>query len=144
LRGRDCKAVSVFYNFFVDVHKIYSVPLKILDDICIEKLDDESESLIPLDYADADPSLLERYSVAIYARLEEDGVLDSSDPLYTGLLEIMYNSRRDRYARLKAILGTTLMVHAQDLSSLSASPTAQYGSTPFDFACRLNDFYRGQ
>ena len=47
LRGRDRKAVQVFYNSFVDFHRIYRVPLKRLDEIRIDKLDDEKQQLYP-------------------------------------------------------------------------------------------------
>jgi hypothetical protein len=66
---------------------------------------------------ESDRDLYDRYSTAIYARLEEEDVLDSSEPLYVGLLQ-MYNSRRNGYALLKAILATTLMVHTHDLGWL--------------------------
>jgi hypothetical protein len=143
LRGRDRQAVIKFYNSFVDLHKMYRVPLKILDDMRIDRLDDEREHLYPAGLDISDPDLHDRYSAAIYANLEEDHVLDPSDNLYMGLLQ-MYNSHRNGYALLKAILAATLMVHSNDLGRLSTPPTAQPGSTPYEFACSFNDFYRGQ
>ena len=67
------------------------------------------------------PQLYNNYSSAIYARLEEDGVLDPHDPLYKGLLEV-YNSRRDGYALLESILAATVMVQSKDLGALSTPP----------------------
>ena len=143
IRGRDRKTVTVFYNSFVDFLKIHRVPIKILDDIRIDRLEDERETLYPMELHDSDPGLHHRYSAAIYARLEEEDVLDPMEPLFVGLLQ-MYNSRRDGYALLKAILATTLMVHTQDIGSISTPPTAQHGTTPYEYACSLNEFYRGQ
>ena len=72
----------------------------------IYRLDIERETLYPTGLYDSDLDLLyDRYSAAIYARLEEEDVLDPSEALYVGLLQ-MYNSRRDGYALLKAILTT--------------------------------------
>ena len=143
IRGRDRKSVTVFYNSFVDFLKIHQVPIKILDDVRIDRLEDEGETLYPMELHDLNLALHHRYSAAIYARLEEEDVLDPMEPLFVGLLQ-MFNSRRDGYALLKAILATTLMVHTQDIGSLSTPPTAQPGTTPYDFACSLNEFYRGQ
>ena len=143
IRGRGRKEVTVFYNSFVDFLKIHRVPIKILDEVRIDRLEDEHETLYPMELQISDPALHHRYSAAIYARLEEEDVLDSTEPLFVGLLQ-MFNSRRDGYALLKAILATTLMVNTQDLGQLSTPPTAQPGTTPYEFACSLNMFYRGQ
>ncbi|KAI2502314.1 hypothetical protein MHU86_12118 [Fragilaria crotonensis] len=143
LRGRDRKSVTVFYNSFVDFHKIYRVPFKILDDLRIDKLDDVTqERLHPADLLE-DPTLYDRYSSAIYARLEEDGVLDPSDQLYQGLLQ-MYNSKRDGYRLLQDILATTLLVPSKNIGQLSTPPTVQQGTTPYDFAWQLKEFYACQ
>ena len=119
------------------------IPLKNLDDIRLDHLDDEDENLFPTGLRDQDPQLYDDYSSAIYARLEEDGVLDPQDPLYKGLLEV-YNSRRDGYALLKGILAATVMVPSKDLGALSTPPQPQPGSTPHNFASQLNDFFQGQ
>ena len=121
LRGRDRKSVCIFYNSFVDFNRIYRIPLKILDDIRFDRLDDEDENLYPADLREQDPQLYDDYSSDIYARLEEEGVLDPQDPLYKGMLEV-YNSRRDGYALLKGILAATVMVQSKDLGALSTPP----------------------
>jgi hypothetical protein len=72
LQSRDHKAVTIFYNAFVDFLQIYRVPIKILDDLCIDMLDDPTETLYPADLKNMDPHLLRLYSAAIYAKLEED------------------------------------------------------------------------
>jgi hypothetical protein len=126
LRGRDRKSVCIFYNSFVDFNRIYRIPLKILDDVRLDRLDDEEENLYPSGLREQEPQLYEDYSSAIYARLEEDGVLDPNDPLYRGLLEV-YNSRRDGYALLKGILAATVLVQAKDLGALSTPPQPQLG-----------------
>ena len=46
LRGRDRKSATVFYNSFVDFHKIHRVPFKILDNLRIDKLDDVSKECL--------------------------------------------------------------------------------------------------
>ena len=156
LQGRDRKSVCIFYKSFVDFKRIYRIPLKILDDIRLDRLDDEDENIYPTGLRDDEdeniyptglreqaPQLYEDYSSAIYARLEEDGVLNPQETLYKGLLEV-YNSRRDGYALLKGILAATVMVQSKDLGALSTPPQPQPGSTPHNFASRLNNFFRGQ
>ena len=58
LRGRKRKAVQVFHNSFVDFHRIYRILLKRLDEIRIDKLDDEKQQLYPSVLYDSDPKLL--------------------------------------------------------------------------------------
>jgi hypothetical protein len=84
LRGRDRKSVCIFFNSFVDFNRIYCILLKILDNIRLDRLDDEEENLYPTGLREQDPQLYDDYSSAIYARLEEEGVLDPQDPLYKG------------------------------------------------------------
>jgi hypothetical protein len=45
LCNRDRKSVCIFYNPFVDFNRIYRIPLKILDDIRLDCLEDEEENL---------------------------------------------------------------------------------------------------
>ena len=145
LRGRYKKSVRIFYNSFVDFNRIYRAPLKILDDVCLDRLDNEDENLYPTGICDQDPQLYDDYSSVIYARLKEEGVLDPQDPLNKGLLEQLYNSRRDGYALLKGILAATAMVQSKDLGALSTTPPQpQPGSTPHTCASRLSEFFRGQ
>ena len=42
------------------------------------------------------------------------------------------------------ILAATAMVQSKDLGALSTPPQSQPGSTPHNFASRLNDFFPGQ
>ena len=143
LQSRDHKAVTIFYNAFVDFLQIYRVPIKILDDLRIDMLDDPEETLYPADLKHTDPQLLRSYSAAIYAKLEAEGVLDTQDQLFKGLLGL-HNSRRDGYQVLQSILAATLLVHAKNIGMQSTSPTASPGTTPHEYACRLADFYTGQ
>jgi hypothetical protein len=46
---------------------MYRVPIKILDDVRIDRLDDERENLYPSGLAESDRAILEQYSAAIYA-----------------------------------------------------------------------------
>ena len=143
LRGRDRQSVTVFYNSFVDFSKIYRIPFKILDDVRIDKLDDVTqERLHPMDLLH-NQVLYDCYSSAIYARLEEETVLDSSDKLFKGLLQ-MYNSKRDGYRLLQDLLAATLLVPAQNVGQLSTPPTVTQGTTPYDFACELKEFFACQ
>ena len=57
LCGRDRKSVCIFYNSFVDFNRIYRIPLKILDDIRLDCLDDEDENLFPTGLREQDPQL---------------------------------------------------------------------------------------
>jgi hypothetical protein len=127
----------------VDFNRIYRIPLKILVDICLDRLDKEDENLYPLGLRETEPQLYDDYSSAIYARLEEDSVLDPHDPLYKGLLEV-YNSRHDGYyVLLKGILAATVMVQSKDLGALSTPPQPQPASTPHNLLPVLT-FFRGQ
>jgi hypothetical protein len=99
------------------------------------------ERLHPEDLLDH-PVLYDCYGSAIYARLEEETVLDSSDKLSKGLLQ-MYNSKCDGY-RLQDLLAATLLVPAQNVSKLSTPPTVTQGTTPYDFACELKEFFACQ
>ena len=47
LRGRDRKPVCIFYNSFVDFNRIYRILLKILDDMRLDRLDEEDENVYP-------------------------------------------------------------------------------------------------
>ena len=58
------------YNLFADFLKIHRVPIKILDEIRIDRLEDPRETVCPTESYESDPALHDRYSAAIYARLE--------------------------------------------------------------------------
>ena len=143
LRGRDRQSVTVFYNSFVDFSKIYRIPFKILDDVRIDKLDDVTQERLHPEDLLHNPVLYDCYSSAIYARLEEETVLDNSDKLFKGLLQ-MYNSKRDGYRLLQDLLAATLLVPAQNVGQLSTPPTVTQGTTPYDFACELKEFFACQ
>ena len=64
LRGQDRKAVCIFYNSFVDFNRIDRIPLKILDDIRLDRLDQEEETLY-LSGLDNNPQLYDDYSSAV-------------------------------------------------------------------------------
>lgn len=103
----------------------------------------KSSSCIPRP-SDSDPELLADYGAAIYARLEEPDILNpATESLYEGLLDL-YNSSRDEYALLKAILAATLMVYSHDIGRMSTPPTVQPGMTPYAFASNLTEFFLGQ
>ena len=142
LRSRERKAVITFYNSFVDFLKMYRVPIKIFDLLNVHKLDSNHEHLYPSDM-EQEYDLRERYSAAIYARLEEDGILDTSDQMYMGLLQ-MYNSTRDGYSLLKALLAATVMVESKNVGILNTPPMAVPGSNPYGYAVQLQEFYRLQ
>ncbi|KAI2501046.1 hypothetical protein MHU86_13400 [Fragilaria crotonensis] len=88
LRSRERKAVIKFYNGFVDFVRQYGVPIKTFDQLHIEHLEDPQMTVYPADMLAAESQVYLRYSAAIYARLEEDGILDPKEPTYSGLLQI--------------------------------------------------------
>ena len=101
LRGQQRQAVITWYILFVDFLKTYRVPIKIpFDEFHVHKLDDPAKVLYPQTIVQ-DPHMYDRYSAAIYARLEEDQV-------YVGLLRL-HNSTRDGYIVMKSILAATLL-----------------------------------
>ena len=74
LCGCDRKSVCIFYNSFVDFNQIYRILLKILDDVQLDRLDEEDENVYPrTGLRKQEPQLYDDYCSAIYARLEEDG-----------------------------------------------------------------------
>ena len=87
--------------------------------------------------------MYDRYSAAIYARLEEDQVLDPDNKIYMGLLQL-YNSTRDGYSMLKSILAATLLADLRNISVLSTPPTAMAGTDPFVYAASLKEFFSHQ
>jgi hypothetical protein len=118
--------------------KTYRIPIKIFDEFQVHKLDDPDEILYPQSLV-GDPHLYDRYSAAIYARLEEDQVLDPDNKIYMGLLQLC-NSTRDGYSMLKSILAATLLADLRNISILSTPPTAPPGTDPFVYAASLKDF----
>jgi hypothetical protein len=87
--------------------------------------------------------MYDRYSAAIYARLEEDQVLDPDNQVYMGLLRL-HNSTRDGYSVLKSILAATLLADIRNISVLSTPPTASPGTDPFLYAASLKEFFSHQ
>ena len=139
LRGQQRQAVVTWYNSCVDFLKTYRVPIKIFDEFHVHKLDDPAEVLYPQTLAH-DPHMYDRYSAAIYARLEEDQVLDPDNQVYMGPLRL-HNSTRDGYIVLKSILAATLLADIRNISVLSTPPTAAPGTDPFLYAASLKDFF---
>ena len=142
LRGQQRQAVVTWYNSFVDFLKTYRVPIKIFDEFHVHKLDDPTEVLYPSTLGE-DPHMYDRYSAAIYARLEEDQVLDPDNQVYMGLLRL-HNSTRDGYSVLKSILAATLLADIRNISVLSTPPTAAPGTDPFLYAASLKEFFSHQ
>jgi hypothetical protein len=142
LRTKDRKAIIRFYNGFVDFLQQFQVPITSFDQIRIEHLENPLTTVYPPSITTESP-LYSKYSAAIYAKLEEDGVLDSSDPLYCGLLQ-MYNRTRDGYAMLKSLLAATLLVEAKNLSQWSTPPPVEPNCNPFEYAAQLQEFYQFQ
>jgi hypothetical protein len=114
---------------------MYRVPIKIFDHLHIQNLDSAQEQLYPMDTL-TDEQLRDRYSAAIYARLEEEGTLDPGDPMYQGLLQ-MFNSTRDGYSLLKALLAATLVVDSKNIGIINTPPQATQGTNPYEYAVQL-------
>ena len=142
LRGQQRQAVVTWYNLFVDFLKTYRVLIKIFDDFQVHNLDDPDEILYPQSLVGY-PHMYDRYSAAIYARLEEDQVLDPDNKIYMGLLQL-YNSTRDGYSMLKSILAATLLADLQNISVLTTPPMAPPGTDPFVYAASLKEFFSHQ
>ena len=143
LRGQQRQAVVTWYTSFVDFLKTYRVPIKKFDEFQVHKLDDPAEILYPQSLV-GDPHMYDpRYSAAIYARLEEDQVLDPDNKIYMGLLQ-SYNSTRDGYSVLKSILAATLLADLRNISVLSTPPAAPPGTDPFVYAASLKEFFSHQ
>ena len=142
LRSSDRKAVIKFYNTFADFLQLYKVPIKSFDQLRIVHLDDPDTTLYPVTLDPTSP-LYQKYTTAIYARLEEDQVLDMSDPRFEGLLS-MYSRTRDGYTFLKALLAATLMTDAKNISQLSTPPPADSRAHPYEFASNLDEFFQYQ
>ena len=87
LRGQDRQAVVTWYNSFVDFLKTYRVPIKIFDELQASRLEDPDEHIYP-SVLESDPHHCNRFGAAIYAKLEEDQVLDPDNQLNMGLLRI--------------------------------------------------------
>jgi hypothetical protein len=141
LRGQERHAVVTWYNSFLDFLKTYRVPIKIFEEFQLHKLDDPNKVLYPLTLDD--PHLYDRYSAAIYARLEADDVLDPDNQVYMGLL-CLHNSTRDGYTMLKAFLASTLLADVRNISILSTPPLAAPGTCPFAYAASLKEFFEYQ
>jgi hypothetical protein len=143
LRSSDRKAVIKFYNAFADFLQLYKVPIKSFDQLRIVHLDDPDTTLYPVTLDPTSP-LYQKYTTAIYARLEEDQVLDMSDPRFEGLLS-MYSRTRDGYTFLKALLfAATLMTDAKNISQLSTPTPADSRAHPYEFASNLDEFFQYQ
>ena len=142
LRGTVRKDVIAFYNSFVDFLKNFRVPIRIFDDLNLDGLEDLTEHVYPAE-SDSSSYLHGRYSAAIYSRLEEGHVLDPSEPIYAGLME-MHNSTRDGYELLRSLLTATLAMDAKDISTISTPPTWSPGSSAYAYGARLLDFFRSQ
>lgn len=142
LRSSDRKAVIKFYNAFADFLHQYRVPIKAFDQLRIVHLDDPDTTLYP-DTLDPSSQLYTKYTTAIYARLEEDQVLDSSDQRFEGLLS-MYSRTRDGYTMLKGLLAATLMTDAKDISQLSTPPPVDSTAHPYEYASQLDEFFQYQ
>ena len=126
----------------MDFLKTYRVPIKIFDEFHVHKLDDPAEVLYPAMLGD-NPHMYDRYSAAIYARLEEDQVLDPDNQVYMGLLRL-HNSTRDGYSVLKSLLAATLLADIRNISVLSTPPAAAPGTDPFLYAASLKEFFSHQ
>ena len=52
--------------------------------------------------------------------------------------------KRDGYRLLQDILATILLVPSMNIGQHSTPPTVQQGTTPYNFACLLKEFYACQ
>ena len=80
LKGTTADEVMSFYNSFVDFIASFRIPICHANALSID------DPVYPTDPPIA-PTLLARYSAAIYARLEETGVLDQTISRYKGFIQ---------------------------------------------------------
>ena len=142
LRTVDRKAVIKFYNAFADFLQQYKVPIKTFDQLRIVHLDDPATTVYPDSLCPGTP-LYTKYTTAVYARLEEDQVLDINEHLYLGLLT-MYSRSRDGYNLLKGLLVATLLTDAKNIAQLSTPPPADSTAHPYEYASQLDEFFQYQ
>jgi hypothetical protein len=142
LRTVDRKAVIKFYNAFADFLQQYKVPIKTFDQLRIVHLDDPDTVVYPDTLCPGTP-LYTKYTTAVYARLEEDQVLDVNEHQYLGLLT-MYSRSRDGYNLLKGLLAATLMTDAKNIAQLSTPPPADSTAHPYEYASQLDEFFQYQ
>ena len=142
LRTVDRKAVIKFYNAFADFLQQYKVPIKTFDQLRIVHLDDPDTAVYPDTLRPGTP-LYTKYTTAVYARLEEDQVLDVNEHQYLGLLT-MYSRSRDGYNLLKGLLAATLMTDAKNIAQLSTPPPADSTAHPYEYASQLDEFFQYQ
>ena len=142
LRTVDRKAVIKFYNAFADFLQQYKVPIKTFDQLRIIHLDDPDIAVYP-DTLHPGTPLYTKYTTAVYARLEEDQVLDVNEHQYLGLLT-MYSRSRDGYNLLKGLLAATLMTDAKNIAQLCTPPPADSTAHPYEYASQLDEFFQYQ
>ena len=142
LRTVDRTVVIKFYNAFADFLQQYKVPIKTFDQLRIVHLDDPDTTVYPDTLRPGTP-LYTKYTTVVYARLEEDQVLDVNEHQYSGLLT-MYSRSRDGYNLLKGLLAAMLMTDAKNIAQLSTPPPADSTAHPYEYASQLDEFFQYQ
>ena len=142
LRTVDRKAVIKFYNAFADFLQQYKVPIKTFDQLRIVHLDDPDTAVYPDTLYPGNP-LYTKFTTAVFARLEEEQVLDVTEHQYLGLFT-MYSRSRDGYNLLKGLLAATLMTDAKNIAQLSTPPPADSTAHPYEYASQLDEFFHYQ
>ena len=133
LTGTTREAVHSFYNSFVDFLDSHRIPIRPLMALR------PNEPAFP-DTA-LDPTLLHRYSAAIYTRLEEPGVLDTRISRYKGLLQ-QHNETRDGYMVLQQLLRP----HIDHVTLNNFVTVPVYGPTDsiYTFAANMTKYFTDQ
>jgi Reverse transcriptase (RNA-dependent DNA polymerase) len=134
LRGTTADDVLSFYNSFVDFLSSFRVPILHATNLILD------EPVYPTD-REIHPDLLQRYSAAIYTRLEEPGVLDQTISRYKGLIQ-QHNGTRDGYRVLQQLVRPYLDSHA--LTNIPIRPEYSTTDSIYTFAAALTKYFQAQ
>ena len=134
LTGTTADDVLSFYNSFADFLSSFRIPILHAADLTLDA------PVYPTDVAIA-PTLLQRYSAAIYTRLEEHGVIDQTISRYKGLIQ-QHNGTRDGYRVLQQLIRPYL--DSQSLTNIPLRPEFSTTDSIYTFAAALTKYFTAQ
>ena len=134
LTGTTADDVLSFYNSFADFLASFRIPIVHAIDLTLDA------PVYPTDITIA-PALLQRYSAAIYTRLEEQGVIDQTVSRYKGLIQ-QHNGTRDGYRVLQQLIRPYL--DSQSLTHIPMRPEFSTTDSIYTFAAALTKYFTAQ
>ena len=134
LTGTTADDVLSFYNSFADFLSSFRIPILHAVDLTLDA------PVYPTDITIA-PTLLQRYSAAIYTRLEEQGVIDQNVSRYKGLIQ-QHNGTRDGYRVLQQLIRPYL--DSQSLTNIPMRPEFSTTDSIYTFAAALTKYFTAQ